>query len=160
MQTSKRDLETQLKSLRQELVASQDENSRHLMSISELDLLVSQGRDLDAGLTESPAKRINEKSEHLNEEQLKQLKEKANRLLEKKSEPFINVFFERCVTEHFVRSHDGKKLLSATGLQAALKEMDVPVTLEEASALVKMHDINGAPGGNGSLGSSSARVGR
>jgi hypothetical protein len=80
--------------------------------------------------------------------QSKQLIEKANCFLERKSELFLNALFERCSKRHPLVSHDGKKiLLSAAGLQEALKELDMPhMTLEEASALVKKHDIdeNGA----------------
>jgi hypothetical protein len=89
----------------------------------------------------------NQKQELDPAEQSKQLIEKANRFLERKSELFLNALYERCLKEHSIVSHNCKKvLLSATGLQEALKELDVPVTLEQASALVKKHDIdqNGA----------------
>jgi Ca2+-binding EF-hand superfamily protein len=121
LQTSKIGLEPQLASKVQALVAAQAENTELRSRISELDSFFSEYSD---------------------SEELKKLKDKANRLLEKKSESFIKELFKR-------HSHDrnGKTLVSATGLQAALKELaDEPVTLEKASALVKMHDIdeNGA----------------
>jgi hypothetical protein len=130
LQTSKRGLETQLESKTQALVVAQAENTELRSRISELDSFVSQKRG------------TNQKGGHSDSEELKQLKEKANRLLEKKSEPFIKELFKR-----HSHARDGKNLVSATGLQAALKELaDEPVTLEKASALVKMHDIdeNGA----------------
>jgi hypothetical protein len=108
--------------------------------------LDNQKQELDAGLAENPAKYIDQNRGRFGSEKSKQLIEKANRFLEKKSENFLNALFERCSKQHSVVSHDGINLLSATGLQEALKELDVPVTLEQASALVEKHDIdeNGA----------------